>query len=100
MYDVTSCLVACSHVPSGWGSLSLVPCCFQGVSVWVSLTETPPGQRTTDTDPLDRGLPGQRPPGRDPLDRDPQTETHWTESPQTETSWTKNPLLDRDPPVR
>ena len=33
LYDVTSCLTALSHVPSGGGSLSLVPCSFLGVSV-------------------------------------------------------------------
>ena len=32
MYDVTSCLAARSHVPSG-GSLSLIPCSFWGVFV-------------------------------------------------------------------
>ena len=46
LYDVTSCLAAWSHVPSG-GSLSLVTCSFgglylgvsvQGVSVWGSLS--------------------------------------------------------------
>ena len=34
LYDVTSCLADWSHVPSG-GSLSLVPCSFQGVGVSV-----------------------------------------------------------------
>ena len=33
LYDVTSCLADWSHVPSG--SLSLVPCSFQGVGVSV-----------------------------------------------------------------
>ena len=32
LHDVPSCLAAWSHVTS-WGSLSLVPCSFQGVSV-------------------------------------------------------------------
>ena len=32
LYDVTSCLAAWFHVPSG-GSLCLVPCSFPGVSV-------------------------------------------------------------------
>ena len=29
LYDVTSCVAACSHVPSGERTLSLVPCSFQ-----------------------------------------------------------------------
>ena len=45
----------------GGGSPSLVPCSFQEVSVWVSLTETPPGQRTPDIDPWTE-TPKQRPP--------------------------------------
>ena len=52
-YDVTSCLGARSHVPSG-DSLSLVPCCFRGG-----------GQR-----PLPRTEPPPPPPD---LDRDPRT---------------------------
>ena len=78
LYNVTSCLVAWSHVPSA-GFLSLVPCSFQGVSVSgpmfllgslsrvVSLTKTP----------LDRDHPGRRPPIYRPPDRD----CPWTETP-------------------
>ena len=51
----------------------------------VSLTETPPGQRTPWT---------ETPLNKDPLDRDPRTEIPQTETPL---SWTETPSLDRDP---
>ena len=45
-YDVTSCLGAWSHVPSGKGGLCLVPCSFWGVSVQGSLCQgDPPKER-------------------------------------------------------
>ena len=65
LYDVTSCLAAWSHIPSGGrvsvsgsmflpgGSLSLVSYSFLGVS----LIETP-----LNRDPLEKDAPGQRPP--------------------------------------
>ena len=65
-------------------SLSLVPCSFQGVS----LTESPPGQRS----------PGQRVPWTEtPLEGDP-----WTKNPPDRDPLNRDPLdrdpLDRDPP--
>ena len=59
LHDVTFCLAAWSHVPSG-GFLSLVPCSFQGgLCLWLHV----PGQRPLERDPLDRDT--------HPLDRDP-----------------------------
>ena len=79
LYNVTSCLAAWPHVPSG-GSLSLVPCSFQGVSGG-SPRQRPP----IDRDPFDR----------DPLDRDyPQTETHRQRDLPFSKEWALHILLE------
>ena len=102
LYDVTSCLAPWSHVPSR-GSLSLVPCSFQGgLCLWfhvpsrmvlcLGVSLDPPTQRLTPETPwtetpLDRDTPIQNTPmDRDtPPDRDPPLD--------------KRPLLDRDTPL-
>ena len=71
LYDVTSCLAAWSHVPSGWVSGPIF--LLEGLPDSDPWTETPLW-----TEPR----PGQR----------LSTQTPWTE-----TIWTETPL-DRDPP--